>query len=395
MAQAPPPDIETATEPVAEDRTTETEGGTSNRTLVDFESVAAGDTVRITVTTSPIDIGQSEFQANIVVDKFAGGFQNASFDLPPGATNITRELTIDKAGLLNSSIIATNGTIVGALEIFPSEEDIPQEPEEGEDGTAPPPGVERPILEPSPGPPGGGPELPPPEEVPEEGGQDPGQIPECQEQQTRDFTLPFGVLNNIPGVSGVDDVTLSIPTIAGIVCSIKQALPTLGQIQMVVRAEVRDALQGVPAPVVEVDEGLFGDTLDNLGEIVQNAVEENLPDIPTIEDIETAIDDRIEDFIEGVEDTLLEPIEDAQEAIEDVKEDLDSINLPDVDDPVEFFIDLVEDSVDDLPGMRFVLDAEAFIDDQIDRITGGLVEQEKVDDLQETVDRIKDEQEDN
>jgi len=391
MSQAPPPDVETATEPVRKRRVTETGGGSSRVTFGEDIPVSEGDTVRITVTTSPIDTGESEFQAQIGVTRPGDLLRLLDFNPPPGSTNITRELTVSQDARVNGSIKASNGTIVGALEIFRSDEDVPPVPEGGEDTTPPPPGVERPVLPGDPGPIIGIPEPPPPGDVPEEGGQDPGQIPECQEQQTRDFTLPFGVLNNIPGVSGVDDVTLSIPTIAGIVCSIKQALPTLEQIRMVVRAEARDALQGVPAPVVEVDETLFGTEIENLPELITEGILQELPDIPTIEDIDEALDRVIEDITEELPEVDLSPIEDAQEAIEDVQEDIEELDPLGDRSLSEAFLDLLEDSVDDVPGLNLLLNPGTFIDNQIDRVTDGLVDEDVLQELEDEVDRIQEE----
>jgi hypothetical protein len=258
----------------------------------------------------------------------------------------------------------------------------PGDPTEPEEPTTPEEPTEQPTEEPT---------------SPEEGeeGRDPADIPACNRNQEIDVDIPLSWANNVPGVSGINDVGFTVPTLAGIECTIKQAIPTIPQVRSTVREVLQEELDGIPAPVVEVDEGLFGDTIDNLGEIVENTIEENIPELPDVEQALQDIQDRLDQVVEDVVDDLSEPIEDAQQAIEDVQQDIGELDLPDVDDPVEFLVDLLEDASDQLDGLNLLTNAEEFIDNQIDRVTDGLVSEDVLEELEQEVERVRERREDN
>jgi len=373
MGAAEPPE-EPGPELISVERTVEVGGVQSGRkTIVDLSDLVNPSAVSATITAEPQTDDQGNpiqvSEANIDIDPSPGIISTvrniASVSNPPGTASGSLNVGPDTDGVV--SVAGLNAVVTANVTVVAEGGTIPEEPEEPEEPEQPP-------TEPSPGDGTGA------------GACNPGEA---------QFTLPLSWANNIPGVSGIDDWTICIPTVPGIVNAIDNTLPSLDEIREAVAEEIEEAVEDIPSPVVEVDEGLFGDTLDNLGEIVENAIEENIPELPDVEETLQDIQDGIDQVVEDVVDDLSEPIEDVQEAIDDVQEDLDSINLPDIDDPVQFLLDLLEDAVEDAPGINILLNPDEFIDNQINRVTDGLVDQEDVEELQETIDRIQGERDDN
>jgi hypothetical protein len=373
MAAAEPPD-EPGSELISVERTVEVGGVLSDRkTIVDLSDLVNPSVVSATITVEPQTDDQGDpvqlSSANIIIDPLPGTISTgrgiASVPNPPGTASGSIDVGDDKNGVV--SVGGSNAIVTANVTVVAEGGTIPEEPEEPEEPEQPP-------TEPSPGDGTGA------------GACNPGEA---------QFTLPLAWANNIPGVSGIDDWTICIPTVPGIVNAIDNTLPSLDEIREAASEEIEEAIEDIPAPVVEVDEGLFGDTLDNLGEIVENAIEENIPELPDVEETLQDIQDGIDQVVEDVVDDLSEPIEDAQEAIDDVQEDIEELDPLDGKGPVEFFLDLLEDAVEDAPGINILLNPAEFIDNQIDRVTDGLVDQEDVEELQETIDRIQGERGDN
>jgi hypothetical protein len=166
----------------------------------------------------------------------------------------------------------------------------------------------------------------------------------------RTVTFPLSALNNIPGVSGIEDVVLEVIEADDVTDPIIDEIPSLPDIEAEVRSALDDALaDGVLA---DVDETL---DIDIPGaDVVADAVLDAL-------DVEPGLFGPLEDPLDVV---LQEAVRDGLEALGELDVDLgelggeDLLDLPDV---VDDLIDDVQELKDDVDG--FVDDLEDVADD--------------------------------
>lgn len=217
--------------------------------------------------------------------------------------------------------------------------------------------------------------------------------------------IPFSELNAFPGISGVDNVTFDVPELSDIEDAIEDATLGLGSISDVVREEIDDALEDFGDVSVSVTEDfeqaiqqavntaiesaldVSGELDVDLGGVVEDAVQEALQvdeglfgplDQPIDEAFQQAVTNALSDLDEldiglpSVEGTL----EDIQQTLDSIEEGVGSVEIPDIQSEVV-------SALEDLPGAQLLSDPEQFIDDQIDRVTDGLVDDDARQELED------------
>jgi len=91
------------------------------------------------------------------------------------------------------------------------------------------------------------------------------QVDQPQQPSDRaEFILPFGAFNGIPGVSGAQNVTITIPQVQDITGAVTDALPTFGQVNRIVSREVGSITIPEPPSVGSIAQEVL-DTLDEAG----------------------------------------------------------------------------------------------------------------------------------
>jgi len=246
------------------------------------------------------------------------------------------------------------------------------------------------------------------------------------------FRFPFGALNAIPGVSGVDDVVILIPELGDIVQLFDERIPTDDEfIDLVVQGLEQGLENALPfgeiaGEIVDAIDGnieIDGDDLvDNIIDGVAAVLEDEFQDITGIqididdladgiadqldvEDIDGALVDcesvfgalsddiadglqaALDEILGGVED-LPEDINNLAEGLTQLQETLDEFDLPDVEDALDGFLEDVLDAFEDLPGGDLLFDPDAFLDAQLLRITDGLVDDAVIDDLEDAIEGV-------
>lgn len=279
------------------------------------------------------------------------------------------------------------------------------------------------------------------------------------------IVLPFGVLNNIPGVSGVDDVRFDVPQLDDIRDEIDETLPSLDEIEDAVDAvtvdvgdifqQVDEAISGVQDDVSElldiiddladtivdeVQDEISGLTIDvdeivsditdqldidpedlaidadqiaqdiaedvseaipaaviNVDEIVQGVVAALQDDLQTggfdPQELADAILGERDQLdipapqinVSGVFGPLTEDIVRAFEEVIDQRVQAPDVDIPSVGDVRTAVGEEVEDVLEGLPGSDLLFNPDQFIDDQIDRLTDGLVSDEAQQNLQDAL----------
>lgn len=245
-------------------------------------------------------------------------------------------------------------------------------PEEG-DGDGPP-GEEPPGGIPPDGPGEEPPDGPPPGNGP------PGAPPggEGCPPGNASYSLPFGALNAVPGLSGISDVTICIPTVDTIADAVLQALlpeiPTTEDFRMVLREELPEDIPGFFGRVEQKLEELQ-DTLDDL-EIpdVREIIDEALADLGLQDDIQAvqdAVDGLPGDIAEEIPELDLSPIEDTldsvlsrlggvEESIRQLQAILDGLPQEIVEDVVDGVEETLRDLFPSINGVSVVEDPVAF-----------------------------------
>lgn len=254
-------------------------------------------------------------------------------------------------------------------------------------------------------------------------------------------TIPLSWANNIPGVSGVDDVEFDVPEVEDLVDGVEDAVPDLDDIEQAVeqivpaldeiveaiRAEIDDALDELNLPDLDEDriideiQDAVGDAIqdlvldpEELAEDVIDEIEDALPSVTVnVEEIADAVAERLEDQldieavdpkaiadrilaegdefdiqapgvnIQGVFGPLTEDVVRAFNRILDERIALDEVDLPSVTDVRSAAGEAFLEQLEDLPGGDLLLDPNTFIDDQIDRLLAASVSDESRQALQE------------
>jgi archaellum component FlaC len=246
--------------------------------------------------------------------------------------------------------------------------------------------------------------------------------------------IPLSWANNIPGVSGVEDVEFDVPQLDEIVADVEDSLPGIDQIGervdfitldiQDIREEVADIPDDVADAVGDVTVDL-GDVADEIRQEVDDALDDLDLDITdpleeALADAEQAISgleldpDKLADSIVGqldpedlggtsiqfesifgalksdIVDGFSEALEEVTGLADDLPDTIESLadGLNTLLPEAEVLEDLDDaDRVDGLPrtweavfrllpGGDLLLDPDQFIDDQVDRLTDGLVDEE-------------------
>lgn len=196
-------------------------------------------------------------------------------------------------------------------------------------------------------------------------------------------TIPLSWANAIPGVSGVQDAQICIPTPQQIAYEVGQFLLDELEVFENIQDIAEDVFDDLPAPEITVDEGLFGDVIDNLEEAIQEVVEENIPELPDIaDDVETILDD-LDSLAEDVGEEVTGPLEELREDVETVVAFVESLPDPSEVNLQERALTLLQDLEEDVPGLGLLLDPEQFIDEQIDRLIDRVIDDDDRQAIQE------------
>jgi hypothetical protein len=246
---------------------------------------------------------------------------------------------------------------------------------------------------------------------------------------TQTVTLPFGALNNLPVVSGVDDVSFELLEIDDIIDAVVDAISNNDVVEAAVEAVLDSVIIG-PLPAddfADALEALIVDPLDLQLEIIRDEIVNELVD--EVQDIsidpgsiELDPDEIADDIIEQVGDELdvqrgitfesvfgatantitdafedvigdvTDRIDDVDAAITALGEDIESLTAS-IDeipafDPAEIRDDIIDGvigALEGLPGGQLLSDPDTFIDEQIDRVTGGLVDDDALENLQQAL----------
>jgi len=223
----------------------------------------------------------------------------------------------------------------------------------------------------------------------------------------QDVTIPLSWANNIPGVSGVEDVQFSIPEVEDLVAGVEDALPTGQDIRDILRDEIPDLLRDVDVFDGELDVALqpiideLDDRLDDLVDDIQDEIDRAVADldIPALEDIEVDVGGSLfavnEDFVDLLAAALdqadlvdvgqFPTVEEIVQPIEDVRSDIEALDIPETEELADEVVDRVADALQEFPGGDLLADPDQFIDDQIDRVTDGLVSEDVRQDLQDAL----------
>jgi hypothetical protein len=211
-----------------------------------------------------------------------------------------------------------------------------------------------------------------------------------------EFRLPFGALNAIPGVSDVDDTVIRVPTLDEIGEVVDNAVPSLDEIgqevQDIIREEIREleSLFEAGSPFVDevvagLEDGLnidFPDPDELVADIV-DGVEDTVGDIGTV-NIEGSLfsveDDFVDLLAEAISSATLPEVDDfpslqeLDDRFESLREDIEGIEPPTAEDFLDGLSDALTDFFETVPGGDLILSPDEFIDNQIERVTDGLVD---------------------
>jgi len=206
-----------------------------------------------------------------------------------------------------------------------------------------------------------------------------------------EFTIDLGVLGDVLPVAPPDPVTIEVPQEEDIKQAVEElvagegGLPTAEEIGLLVEEAVDeqtpDFAEGLFGPLdieAESVEGAFEDIqaqLDRLDEIA-----EQIPDEPPEPDIEVPTPD-LPDPLQGIGET----IDSLEEDVGGVVETVEGLDVPSIDDIEAGVEAAVRGLLEDVPGGTILLDPDEFVDDQIDRLTDGLVSEEAREDLEDAL----------
>jgi len=204
----------------------------------------------------------------------------------------------------------------------------------------------------------------------------------------QEVSIPLEWANNIPGVSGVQDVDFDVPDPEDIVEPIVAEIPTVADIATAVADELADLSEEIAEEIdIDIPDIDFPEV-----EVFAQEFIEALTDLegffgPVEGDFQRALQDVLGDpdlALEGL-DLDFSPL---QEAIEGLQADIEEFEVPDLGDIQDAAEDAVRAVLDDVPGGDILLDPDGFIDRQIDRVTDGLVSEEARTNLRESVEDL-------
>lgn len=244
--------------------------------------------------------------------------------------------------------------------------------------------------------------------------------------------FPFGVLNEIPGVGGVDDVRLTVPGVDDIAGEIEDRLPSASDFRGDLGDALEDTIDIITDEIPGVDEiaeavndeldfdlqslerGIVDDITDaladqeldvsglaldpdSLADSISTRIDLPEVDQPAVE-FESVFGALSEDVADGFEEVLNETVgelsdlpeefDSLAQGINESLNQLDELEVPSISDIQDGLRDELDGFVEDLPGGDLLADPDSFIDSQIDRVTDGLVDDTVVDSLQDTLEEV-------
>lgn len=246
------------------------------------------------------------------------------------------------------------------------------------------------------------------------------------------FELPLSVLNNIPAVSGVDDVELEIPQADEVADALEDVVLDPDDIQDVLEGDILEGIADA-TPVDEIAQAV----VDLVSPVVNNARDDIIDSISAevtaaLSDIEIEVDDinvdedeladeitdQLETGPEGevivnfesvfgalsqdIKDGFAFALEDIIGSTDDLPEGDDTLTSsvggiadtlsdfdPDVDVPgVDDIVDGLLGELEDLPGFELLTDPVEFAEFVLDELADGLVDDEVLQETQDTIDEV-------
>jgi hypothetical protein len=194
-----------------------------------------------------------------------------------------------------------------------------------------------------------------------------------QPQQPSDpaeFILPFGAFNGIPGVSGAQNISITIPQVQDITGALVDALPTFGQVNRIVSREVGSITIPEPPSVGSIAQEVL-DTLDEAG-------------VPSLTEVTATINAELRGLDIPSVDDITAPID---ETISDVQQDINSSIdglLTDIDQSIASVDRFVQDGIDGIQSA--VDDVQDGIDTALEDIESGFSDvQDSIDEIAESI----------
>jgi len=224
---------------------------------------------------------------------------------------------------------------------------------------------------------------------------------------SRQVTIPLEWSNNIPGVSGVDDVELEVVEASDVIDPILDEVPTRSDIDETVREALQDSLaDGVLDDIdgdldldipgaeavadavldrLDVEPGLFGPLEEPLDVVLQEAVRDGLEDLGELDVGLPDLDG--EDLVDlpDVVDDLIDDVQDLIDDVGDLADEFDELEVPGLDDirtEVEDGLRAVGPEVD---GAGLFSEPVAFFEAVLEEVTDGLVSEEARQDLEDAL----------
>jgi len=224
------------------------------------------------------------------------------------------------------------------------------------------------------------------------------------------ITIPLEWANNIPGVSGIEDVTFDVPQADDLVDGIDGTLPDEDDIREV----VDEALESIdPADLVDIDlsqldvgdltadavadavldqldiqPGLFGPLDDPLDQVIDRAVREGLEalgqldvDLGALEG-EALLD--VPDLVRDLQDDV-DSLQDTLTALEDLP---DEVDIPDTADLAADLTDPLTTAVVDALPSPLTQDLETTAEELVALIEARLVSDEVVAELEAALEEV-------
>jgi len=224
-------------------------------------------------------------------------------------------------------------------------------------------------------------------------------------------TIPLEWANNIPGVSGVEDVSFQVPEVGDLVEAVDGTLPDVEDIREVVREELDEAVARIEDEVnvnvgnledlaadqiadavldrLDVEPGLFGPLSDPLDEVIRRAVRDGLEELEELDVSIEALDvDGLQAAIDTVAD-LPDRIDAVQDDVQTAVSRLEEFEVPAVEDIQAAVTTALTEALEELPGGTLLTDPDQFVDDQVDRIADRLVSDEAEEDLRAILEDIE------
>lgn len=178
-------------------------------------------------------------------------------------------------------------------------------------------------------------------------------------------TLPFGALNALPGVSGIQDVSFDIPQLSDIRDELDQAVPSLDEIREVIQEEVDQ---------LELGDGITVPTVEEIAEAVADRLD--IPEFDGITvDIQGSLFDIESDFVDLLAAALdqadlldvseFPTLQELERLLEDATADLSELDIPTVTDIGEEVESRLTAVLEDTLPEWVTLDLE----DLVDRLT--------------------------